>query len=148
VTDVSRPARLAKRSDRENLDGNEGNGTVHDYRFCWEFATGDNFFWGPISLTCECGHELASGKLDLNLLGSTPTEVEASRLELNEVVAGALANDRVHWCHARLLHALAGAARQGILVEVVQELLPDDGDGISARLVEALKASGWIPSKE
>jgi hypothetical protein len=67
-------------------------------------------------------------------------------LELNEVVSMALANDRVHWCRARLLHALAGAAKQGVLDEVLNEILPDDGDAIAQRIVESLKASGWMKS--
>jgi hypothetical protein len=146
VTDASRPSRLARRSDSKDLDGNEGNGTIHDYRSCWEFANGDdNFFWGPISLTCECGCTRASGKLELNLLGEAGEQsTAASCLEVNETVAGALASDQVNWCRARLLHALAGAAKQGVLAEVVQELLPDDGGEITHRLIDSLKATGWM----
>lgn len=149
LTDVRRPARLAKRSDPEDLDGNEGNGTVQDYRFCWELGNDDNFYWGPTSLKCECGFDLISGKLQLNTLASTSTEAardlpDQSSLELNEVVASAVANDRVHWCRARLLHALAGAGKQGVLEEVVQELLPDDGETVAERIIDSLRASGWM----
>jgi hypothetical protein len=65
-------------------------------------------------------------------------------VELNDIVSTALAGDQINWCRARLLHALAAAAKQGVLAEVVQELLPHDGDTIMERLIESLTETGWI----
>jgi len=67
--------------------------------------------------------------------------------DVNELVADALDARKVNWCRARLLHALAGAAEQGVLEEVIEELTCEDGgcdDGgtVAARLMQALKKTG------
>ena len=77
----------------------------------------------------------------------SPVETSATERidpDLHDIVSTALANGRVHWCRARLLHALAGAGKQGVLREVTQELLPADGDDVADQLVAALKENGWI----
>lgn len=65
-----------------------------------------------------------------------------------ELLAGA------NWCRARLLIALAGAARQGILDEVLDELLPSGVDGGSEaedvldELIAGLKEGGWLRDED
>lgn len=71
----------------------------------------------------------------------------------NELFASALRLRQIEWCRARLLHAFAGAARQGVLLEVLEELLdedsgPEDGFEIHERVVRALKATGWLSEQE
>ena len=62
----------------------------------------------------------------------------------NEQATDALVSGHIHWCRAKLLHALAGAAAQGVLGEVVDELLPEAED-LGERLVAALRDTGWLP---
>lgn len=67
----------------------------------------------------------------------------------NEAFAEALRLRTVNWCRARLLHAFAGAAEQGVLREVLDELLdegsgPEDGFEVHERIVRSLKATGWL----
>jgi len=53
----------------------------------------------------------------------------------------------LRWCRARLLHALAGAAEQGVLEEVLSELFPRTGIHILTRIVRELERYGWLPRK-
>jgi hypothetical protein len=62
-------------------------------------------------------------------------------MELNEAFADALAKGKVNWCRAKLFHALAGAARQGVLGEVLGELFDDD---TPERMKQALVNTGWL----
>lgn len=55
-----------------------------------------------------------------------------------------LVNPAARWCRARLLHALANAAKQGVLDEVIDELLDDDESAVKERLYDALARTGWI----
>lgn len=55
-----------------------------------------------------------------------------------------LVNPSTKWCRARLLHALANAAKQGVLDEVIDELLDDDESAVKERLHDALALTGWI----
>ena len=45
------------------------------------------------------------------------------------------------WCRARLLHALGAAEEQGILADVLSEILGDSGDVRHIR--EHLRRHGW-----
>ena len=62
----------------------------------------------------------------------------------NEAATAAITGGQVLWCRAKLLHALADAARQGVLAEVLGELLPEE-DSLPERVVRALGESGWLP---
>jgi hypothetical protein len=62
----------------------------------------------------------------------------------HDLVGEQLAAHAVRWCRARLLHALAGAAEQGILAEVLDELLDGDGERVNAAITAALGRTGWI----
>lgn len=42
-----------------------------------------------------------------------------------EIASDLIAKREFRWCRARLMHALAGAHAQGVLDEVLTELLPD-----------------------
>ena len=54
------------------------------------------------------------------------------------------------WCRARLLHAMANAARQGVLDEVVGELvaLDSESEEVLERLLEGLVDTGWLKSPD
>jgi hypothetical protein len=54
------------------------------------------------------------------------------------------------WCRARLLHAMANAARQGVLDEVVGELvaLDSESEEVLERLLEGLVDTGWLESPD
>jgi len=64
-------------------------------------------------------------------------------LDNNELVTEAIVGGNVLWCRAKLLHAFAHASRQGVLDEVIDELM-DDGGITRDRLTKALNDSGWI----
>lgn len=68
--------------------------------------------------------------------------------EEQESVSAAICEHRFEWCRARLLHGLAGAAEQGVLLEVLNELLPETGDVFHAMFVATLTATGWMKGKE
>lgn len=73
----------------------------------------------------------------------------ARLLRANERAAKLIADHRFSWCRARLLHALAGAAEQGKLVEVLLELLAEtlfaeEASDIAAGLVNVLRTTGWL----
>jgi hypothetical protein len=63
--------------------------------------------------------------------------------DINEIVVEALVAHRVNWCRARFLHALVTAGEQGVLEEVLAELLPAEADEILEKFRAALVASGW-----
>jgi hypothetical protein len=65
-------------------------------------------------------------------------------LDLNNTFAEALTSQRLSWCRAKLLHALAGAASQGVLHEVLDELL-DDAGVTEDRILRAMADTGWLP---
>lgn len=74
---------------------------------------------------------------------------EFDRSRVLERAVEVVASHEFPWCRARLLHALAGAAEQGVLAEVMDELLGDrarpiTGRAITARLIDALCATGWM----
>ena len=79
-------------------------------------------------------------------LGSATPGVSPITPADDEAFVRALTSPRTKWCRARLLHALSGAAKQGVLDEVVDELLEDDGDEVKERLVNALVRTGWLPA--
>ncbi len=75
-------------------------------------------------------------------------------IEEQEKAAALIVSHEFKWCRARLLHALAGAAEQGILEDVLEELMPastgrGDWDGyetgsmISDAIVAELQKHGW-----
>jgi hypothetical protein len=68
--------------------------------------------------------------------------------EEQDSVSAAICERRFSWCRSRLLHALAGAAEQGVLLEVLKELLPETGDVFHAMFVSTLTATGWMKGKE
>ncbi len=70
----------------------------------------------------------------------TPHPIDAKE---HEAVVDAIVQGRVTWCRARLLHALAGEAKQGVLREVLDELV-DDGSRISDAVADALRQGGWL----
>ena len=77
----------------------------------------------------------------------------SAALTSNEAIVRALELRQVSWCRARLLHAFAGAAAQGVLQEVLEELLDegssaDDGFEIHERIVRSLKATGWLQESQ
>ena len=63
-----------------------------------------------------------------------------------ETTSNAICQHRFVWCRARLLHALAGAAEQGVLLDVLDELLGDhqDADEVGYAFKRALLKSGWM----
>jgi hypothetical protein len=76
------------------------------------------------------------------------------KLDENEKASALIVAHDFKWCRARLLHALAGADEQGILEEVLEELLPpgkgrgemdgfETGGDIAAAISVALTANGW-----
>lgn len=67
----------------------------------------------------------------------TPAEQDA--------VTVAISNGSYRWCRARLLHALVGAARQGVLDEVFGELFEADDGAVVAALKRKLAENGWLP---
>jgi hypothetical protein len=70
-----------------------------------------------------------------------------SALELNEEFAIALTDHRIEWCRARLYLALAGAARQGVLDEVLDELTDDD-DTVKEKILGNLRSFGWLSPED
>lgn len=68
--------------------------------------------------------------------------------QMDETFADYLANPQMKWCRARLLNAFANAAKQGVLDEVIDELLDDDDGETKERLLAALVRSGWIKSPD
>lgn len=68
----------------------------------------------------------------------TPADIERA--------AELIVSRRFPWCRARLIHALAGALEEGVLEEVLGELLEDTEltESIVASLREALRRGGWI----
>lgn len=63
------------------------------------------------------------------------------RLAMQEVASGMVVSGLFRWCRARLFAALAGAARQGVLKEVLDEL--DVDPILTENLVDKLSASEW-----
>lgn len=68
-------------------------------------------------------------------------------VEEQDAVSAAICERRFSWCRARLLHALAGAADQGVLLEVLRELLPETGATFHAMFTATLTATGWMKGK-
>ena len=68
-------------------------------------------------------------------------------LRTNEEATSAIVAGHVRWCRAKVLHALAGAASQGVLEEVLSELVPED-ESLPARVVRALRETGWMAREE
>lgn len=64
------------------------------------------------------------------------------RRTVSERATEAIVRREVQWCRAKLLHALAGADAQGVLADVLGELLPDE-EGLAERMASALAATGW-----
>lgn len=64
--------------------------------------------------------------------------------ELRGEVVELVVSHKFPWCRARLLHALAGADEQGVLMTVLEELLPDDDDAPLV-IANALFENGWHP---
>jgi hypothetical protein len=64
----------------------------------------------------------------------------------NEAATSAIVGGKVRWCRAKILHVLAGAATQGVLDEVLGELVSEHSD-LTERVVAALRESGWLPEK-
>jgi hypothetical protein len=67
--------------------------------------------------------------------------------EEQEAVSAAICEHRFSWCRARLLHALGGACEQGVLLEVIKELLPQrseqDAQLVFLVLRRELLTHGW-----
>ena len=74
-------------------------------------------------------------------------------MEEQEAATHLIVEHRFKWCRAKLLHALAGAMEQGVLDEVIEELL--DGDVVEDavvfdedrtvnRLKRALSRTRWV----
>jgi hypothetical protein len=64
-------------------------------------------------------------------------------LRASEQATEAIVARRVRWCRAKLLHALAGAAEQGVPGEVLSELVPAEAD-LAERIATELRATGWL----
>jgi hypothetical protein len=90
---------------------------------------------------------------------SACTERKALTPEQVEVAVEAMREGTFPWCRARLMHALAGAALDGILREVLDELLERDeiqlewlidGDPaskVNGWLIDSLREAGWFDGK-
>jgi hypothetical protein len=69
-------------------------------------------------------------------------------LEQHELACELLSSRQFNWCRARLLHALAGAAAQGVLDEVIHELLDDapdvDAENVIERILAYLVDASWM----
>lgn len=61
--------------------------------------------------------------------------------EKQEIATDLITKRKFKWCRARLMHALAGAHAQGVLHEVLTELLPD-GDYSPETLADDL--ASWL----
>jgi hypothetical protein len=63
-----------------------------------------------------------------------------------ESASDMICTHQFNWCRARLLHALAGAHEQGVLHEVLDELLSDTDDDHREAATYSIKSflrSGW-----
>lgn len=102
------------------------------------------------------GDEMRDAAQALDYMARQAEELELSGVkppgpitrEEQQSVSAAICERRFEWCRARLLHALAGAAEQGVLLEVLKELLPETGDVFHAMFVTTLTATGWMKGKE
>jgi hypothetical protein len=63
---------------------------------------------------------------------------------LNEAFNDALQSGAANWCRARLLRGLALAAKQAVLDEVLEELLPNTHHVVLERLLRNLTLTGWL----
>lgn len=114
----------------------------------------------PLSVACEsCGASVSeSCSFPPGLPNGLYHRVrgDAARnqpLVQNETATHLIVEHRFEWCRAKLLHALAGAMEQGVLDEVIDELL--DGDAVEDavtvdedrtvnRLKRALSRTRWV----
>lgn len=65
--------------------------------------------------------------------------------EQNEIATTRIVSHEYPWCRARLLHALGGAAEQGILDDVIHEVLDERWqDEVLEEMLRALECTGWL----
>lgn len=77
------------------------------------------------------------------------------RRALQDAAVEVMKDGTFQWCRARLLHAIAGAARQGVLQEVLEELIEgetygpfDDSTAVLEAMLSHLRSTGWLSSEE
>lgn len=61
-----------------------------------------------------------------------------------DVAVDLIVNRKFKWCRARLFHALAGAAEQGVLAEVLDEIFGPYALLVSSRIHSRLRNHGWL----
>lgn len=92
------------------------------------------------------GGKVANPLRPLGIADDTPaanTLAARQTCDGNETASSAVVRGDVNWCRAKLLHVLAQANHQGVLAEVIDELLDDAGE-TSAKMTEALRQTGWV----
>jgi len=108
---------------------------------------------GRLNETGLNGYELRDLAQTLGSVARTAFEILGpetgyiSAVVAHEAISNAICEHKFTWCRARLLHALAGAAEQGILPEVIEELFPMSGPEVTKYLQSTLRKNGWLEPK-
>lgn len=66
---------------------------------------------------------------------------------MQEAVTDSIVTGKFRWCRARLLHALARADEQGVLGEVLDELLEGEDAAVAERVRARLRERGWTKER-